>query len=322
MEDEQGYRARFRFRVRMPLNIQEKKHRINVMGCNIDISPRQPETPICDSQWLVANCSGFKSEEEARSFADKLKAAVDISSIATRLGVDTGTDLATSQFAQSIKDNIREEHGIIFRDDIHGIDVFSDDPNMRFPFVSGNATAMMSPDPFLNDLNDFLGATENSSQPTKDVVLLLNYALMRPDPTAQIVFAFSAVEMLGQREKWSASQKELLGWLANEAQKSDIGTDKERLEVADAIQRGTNRLSLRQGVMLLLSSLKLDHLGKKWDELYKERSKLIHGLAPSPGARYDELANRVVSLCGHILLKEIAKDVPMADRYVDCCYEL
>jgi len=290
-------------------------------GRDINLSSRTPETPICESQWLVANSRGFESEVEAKSFAVKLKAAAEISSVATRLGIDTGVDRATSQFAQSIKDKVREEHGIIYRNDIHGIDVFPDDPNLRFPFFSGTGIVRMQPDPFLSDINEFLEITENSSNTTKDAALLLNYALMRPEPVAQIVYAFSAVEMLGQQD-WSDAQRALLEKLADKAQRLGIGTDQERLEVAEAIRRGTHRCGLRQGVMRLLGSLGLNHLRAKWDALYGERSTLIHGLAPVPGANYDDLARRTVSLCGQILLKVIAMDVPNADRHVDRFYEL
>src|SRR3546814_6164018 len=81
------------------------------------------------------------------------------------------------------------------------------------------------------------------------------------------------------------------------------------------LRRGTHKIGLRQGVLRLLNSLGLAHLKPKWDELYSERSTLIHGLAPEPGARYDELANRSVSLCGYILLRVIAREVPAAERY-------
>ncbi len=322
MDNEQRFRARFRFRVLKPLNIKEEKHRFCVAGNNIDLSSRTPGTLICNSEWLVANSRGFESEAEAGSFAAKLKTAANISSVATRLGIDTGTDVATSRFAQSIKDKAREEHGIIFRDDVHGIDVFPDDPNLRFPFVSATGSVLAEPDPFLSDLNELVEVAENLSNASKDVALLLNYALMRPEPIAQIVFALSAVEMLGQQEAWSESQRALLNRLADDANGAAIGSDKERIEVAEAIRRGAHKLGLRQGVLRLLGSLELDHLKAEWDAVYSERSTLIHGLAPEPGASYDELAFRTVSLCGRILLKVIAMDLPLADRHVDRFYNL
>ena len=97
---------------------------------------------------------------------------------------------------------------------------------------------------------------ERASQKTKDIVLLLNYALLRPDPVSQIVCAFSAVEMLGQdQQAWNAHQKKLLDALALEAQGSELASCDERAEVADAIRKGMYKLSLRQGVLRLLSHI-------------------------------------------------------------------
>ena len=64
----------------------------------------------------------------------------------------------------------------------------------------------------------------NASPLAKDVILLLNVALMQPHPVAQIVFAFSAVEMLGQQQTdWTDDQKRLLEKLAEDA-KTSLGS--------------------------------------------------------------------------------------------------
>jgi hypothetical protein len=70
---------------------------------------------------------------------------------------------------------------------------------------------------------------------------------MNFDPVAQIVFGFSAVEMLGQDERWSAEQVALLIRLAAEAENADIGTPAERNEVSRAIKRGVHKLGLLEG---------------------------------------------------------------------------
>ena len=89
--------------------------------------------------------------------------------------------------------------------------------------------------------------------------------------------------------------------------------------MADAIDH-LQRLSLRQGVLRLLADLGIGHLRPLWDKTYAERSTLIHGLAPKPGADYSEFANRVVNLCGYILMKAIAIDVPLADQHAEKIY--
>jgi hypothetical protein len=318
--DMETYRARFRFRGSKKLRIQDHEHRIKVAGCDVVISPPQTNELISASDWLIMNARGFHSATEATTFAHKLRAATDLSSVACRYGINSGTDLPTSGVGEIVRDRVKQEHGMILRDNVHGVDVFPDDPNVRIFNLSAAGTVLTEPEPFLGDLSAFFDVAAGASQKTRDVILLLNYALMNPDPVAQIVFAFSAVEMLGQDERWSPEQANLLSRLATEAENAQIGTPEERYEVSRAIKRGVHKLGLREGVLRLLNSLGLDHLKKDWDRLYGERSTLVHGLAPQPGADYGQLAHKSVSLCGHILLKVVAKEIPLADKHVDTFY--
>lgn len=317
-----SYRARLRFRLQKKLNISTSEHRFTVAGREVVLAAPTPGCPIRDSEWLIMNTRGFSSEEEARQFGHNLRSAIELSAVSTRLGVDAGRDLATSGVAQHIKDHLKKETGAIVRNNVHGLDVFEDDPHVTIFSMSGTGTVHANCDPFLSFAAELHANAASVSDEAKDVILLLNYALMRPEPVAQIVFAFSAVEMLGQRETWTPAQKALLAELAGSAEKSVLGTDDERREVSDAITRGLHRLSLRQGVLRLLDRLKLTHLKVEWDKHYAERSTLVHGLAPRPGADYSDLAFRSVSLCGHILLKAIAAELPIAERHVGTYYQV
>jgi hypothetical protein len=317
MDTNDTYRARLRFRVQKRLNLAPEQHVLAVSNREAVLSPHLPDRPIRDSDWLVINARGFSSEAEAREFSHRLKLACEVASVSTRLGVDTGRDIATSGFGKVVKDHVLKEAGVTLRDNVHGIDVFADDPNVRFGHMEATLTVHAAPDPFLTILQSLGTSISEVSQSTRDVVLLMNYALMRPEPVAQIVFAFSAVEMLGQDEDWTPAQRGLLTGLASIAREHTDGSDDERKEVAAAIERGTQRLSLRQGVLRLLTSLELQDLRKDWDRQYDERSTLVHGLAPVPGADYSQLAHRVVNLCGRILLTYISREVPIVREYID-----
>jgi hypothetical protein len=229
---------------------------------------------------------------------------------------------ATVGFGKIVKDSVWETAGVLLRNSVHGIDVFPDDPAIRIGHFSATATVRALPDPFLSDLDELFKVIDNASHQARDIVLLLNYALMRPEPVAQIVFAISAVEMLGQNEDWSSEQRRLLDEIAGVAEQSTIGSEHDRREVAAAIRRGTHKLSLRQGVHRLLFSLGLQRLKRKWGQLYAERSTLVHGLAPKPGADYAVLAHRAVSLCGQILLAALAREFAGANKHVDNFYEV
>ena len=196
-----------------------------------------------------------------------------------------------------------------------------DDPDVRIGTINAHAKGLVASGHFLSSLTEFYNQVDRASQAARDTVLLLNYALMRPDPVAQIVFAFSAVERLGQRD-WSARQKELLTRLAESAEQSDLATSEERREVADAIKRGVHKVSLRQGVWRLLESLGLAHLRSRWDALYKERNTMVHGLAPKPGVNYGDFAHRVVGLCGRFLLAVVAREVERANAHAEQYYPI
>jgi hypothetical protein len=315
------YRARLRFRLHKKLNLSATEHQFSVAGREVVMKPLNGTT-IQESDWLVMNATGFLDEVAARDFGHRLRAALELSSVATRLGIDAGRDIATSGLGRSVKEQIAKETGALVRDNVHGLDVFEDGPNVRFFQVNATGSVLATPDPFLAFVTDIYDVASTVSNRAKDVILLLNYALMRPEPIAQIVFAFSAVEMLGQSETWTRQQKSLLAELAEAAERSLTGSQSERQEGAEAIRKSVHRLTLRQGVIRLLDSLDLMHLRAVWDALYAERSTLIHGLAPRPGADYSDLAHRVLNLCGRILLGAVAAELSIATKYVDTFYEL
>jgi hypothetical protein len=315
MTDTVPWRVRLRFRLQKKIRIDANEHRLQIAGREVVLTPPTPDLKIMDSPWLIMKARGFASEDEARDYGRRLKTALEVSSVAARLGVDTGRNLPTSALGKIVKDALAEQ-GARVRDNIHGLDVFPDHPDTRIFNMSATGIVHAAPDPFLSDLDEIVRTAVAPSPRITDVIVLLNYALMRPEPVAQIVFAVSAVESLGQDESWSKDQKQLLRELAVAAEQSATGTDAERREVADAIRKSLHRLTLRQGVFRLLERLGLQHLKKPWDALYAERSTLVHGLAPQPGADYGDLANRTVSLCGQILLKAAAVEIPQADRHV------
>jgi hypothetical protein len=322
MTDINTYRCRFRFFLQKKLSINENEYRFTVEGREIVLCAPVQDTPIKDSEWLVMNVRDFATEEEARTFGNNLKAAVELSSVITRLGVNAGVDKPTSALYDVARKQIEQETGSKIRNNTHGIDVFLDEPNVTIFSFNATATVHALPTPFLTNLNELHNKAANVSQRVKDIVLLLNYALMQRESVAQIVFAVSAVEMLGQDAIWSDDQKLLLKELVKTAKSADIGSQAERDEVADAIEKSIHRQTLRQGVFKLLVELGLPKLKKEWDKLYSERSKLVHGLAPQPGVNYSELANKTMNLCGQILLRAIAVEIELAGSNADAYYQI
>lgn len=312
------FRARIRFRVAMRFNVTEAEVSLVLVGYRATLSAEKLETAIRDSHWLVLRIYGLESEQVAHEVGGRVKLACDVASVANRLGLDSGSDAATDRAADAVKAHVLQATGVVLRDNVHGLDVYPETPESCTLASDVRVEGYMNAQPFLSMVEDLSRAPMELSRETRDVVLLLNYALMRSEPESRIVYAFSAVEMLGQNEQWSECQSELLDSLATAARNMTYATAEEREEVAQAIERGAHRLSLRQGVMRLLDRLQLAALRNEWDRLYGRRSELVHGLVPQPGVSYVALADEVVCLCGYILLTAVGKEVPgvMAHRDV------
>ena len=317
------YRIRFRFRSQRKLQLPGTEHTFVVAGRDVILKSQEKGRPISTDNWLIMSVRGFATEQEAADFGRALKIATELSSTVARVGIDSGLDLPTLSFAQEMKDALRALDDVILRDNIHGLDIYVDDPRVTYKVLNIEASATHSPEPFLSGIDHVFDIAAVPSPRARKIVLLLNYALTRPDPVAQIVFAISAVEMLGQdNQNWSDDQKKLLKELARSAETSTIATSAESSEVADAIRRGTHKAGLRQGVLRLLASLNLTSLKPSWDKIYGERSTLVHGLAPMPGVDYTEQARRTLNICGRILFTALAREMPGADREIDTIYPL
>lgn len=320
MVNSDTYRARIRFRTAKKLQVIENDYSFTVAGRNALLQPQNDKVAIQDSEWLVVNTRGFADEAAARVFGRNLRTSLHLASAVTRLGLDPGIDLPTSSLSDQIKKNITDKTGAKYRDNVHGLDIFIDDPNVRIFSIQATGTVRENPEPFLSLAATLHDAAEGLSKEARDVILLLNYALMRPEPVAQIIFCISAVEMLGQKEQWSDTQKLILKTSAKYALSLQIGSKEERQAVSDAIVRGVHPVSLRQGVFRLLDRLGIGTLRKPWNKIYEERSRLVHSLAPVPGERYDDLAWRTMNLCGRILLTRVAEEVPSVSKFIDTYY--
>jgi hypothetical protein len=234
---------------------------------------------------------------------------LQLAALSSRIGVDTGEDKPTAwmreDFARTsglLKDNER------LAPNVHGLSILPDDDNTRFPVVGFQATVTADPQHLTSALRELGENSEISFGAASNAVRVLNLALMTSEPLAQMVLSFSAVEELGQNEKWNDTQEALIKDLAIGAEKSGKGTAQERAEVARAIRKGLFPLSLRQGVMPLLSRLGLDLLRKEWEELYGIRSGLFHGTARLSDSEISKAAQDSITLCGRIILGVVAQE--------------
>ncbi|TPJ58529.1 hypothetical protein [Mesorhizobium sp. B2-7-1] len=303
-----GFRVRLRVRIGKPLTTDEISRSVELSGREVTVRSQKKDQPLSQATWIVLSANGFGTEEEAKNFGDRLRLLVEIAALSSRLGTDVGSDRPTSwlneEFARSM--------GLLQADErlapnIHGLLILPDDDKIRFP--AGEMKARVTADP-----GHLLGAlAELGETLPKDItaviqgVRVLNLALMNSQPLAQVVLAFSAVEALGQDETWTKAQKALLEGFAEQAEKNASENDQGSLEVAEALRRSLHRIGLRQGVMRVLTRMRLDELKKEWDRLYSLRSGLFHGTL-AVDDKVSQLAVDAVTLCGRVILKVLEQE--------------
>jgi hypothetical protein len=295
-------------RIAKSFTIEATSLNVTVMNKEITITSQLKAEPLNKTKWIVLNARGFSTEGAAQDFGVRLRSILQLAALSSRLGVDAGdedkvTDWVREDFARALGLKANER----VAPNVHGLAILPDDDNTRFPISDFQATVTADSEHFVSALRELGGSSEISFGATSNAVRLLNLALMMSEPLAQMVLCFSAVEELGQDVKWNETQKALIEELASAAEESSKGNAQERAEVAQAIRKGLFRLSLRQGVMRLLSHLDLVHLVADWDRLYSVRSGLFHGTARLSDSEISQAALGTITLCGRIILDTVAQ---------------
>ena len=323
-QDFGGFTARLRFRVSKRLEIPEYEQDVEFGPYKATLLGQNKGQPIRESDWLILRVKGLGTEEEARKVGEKLKVAVALSSARARLGVDIGNDKATGSVANFIVEAIRDEFHVEVRPNVHGLDVYSEVSPVLVLNINADALVSTKPEPFLSGAWRFFNEEWPVTPRLQQAVILLNAALINPEPLAQVVLAVSAVEMMGQDEEMeSLPRKQLLKQLADAAGTSDLITAPEGNEVAAAIQRGMHSsIGLRQGVLRVLARIGMLELKKEWDDIYGRRSTIVHALDSMDRHELAELAQRATTLCGRIIFKSLKTEQLAADAWLNEFYPL
>jgi hypothetical protein len=302
-----GFRIRLRVRLARALATEETTMKFVVENRDVTLTSQNGDEPLSKTDWVAFGARGFATEQEARDFGNRLCSVLQLAGLASRLGLDVGADepfqgvTITIKLQRALADH---ERAAISK---HGLTILPDDDNSVVinPLVGMPTTE--NPEHFASALRELGESGAPAAEVAVNGVRLLNLALMISEPLAKMALALSAVEELGQNQKWSEAQQALIRRLADTAEASEDLPGPERAEVAKSIREGLFPLSLRQGVMRLLSDLKLEQLRKEWDRLYGIRSGLFHGTARLPVHEINQAATDTVTLCGRVILAVVAK---------------
>ena len=307
MKEAIGFRLRLQVRLGTPLGTDEVCLITRLAGREVTIRSRKDGQPISKAKWIVLGARGFSTEPEARDFGERLRANVQLAALCSRLGADTGLDTVLSWISE---DWCRSNGLLAFHQrsgpHMHGLSVLPDDDNTVIFYSEPQVTKTSNPDLFLDAMRELAEQPSITESTITLSVRLLNLARINPEPLARIVLTFSSVETVAQDESWSDNQRVLIKKLAVEITDHADG-DRERLEVAEALQR-MHRIGVRQGVKRVLCRNGLSHLRKEWDRLYDLRSSLFHGSKQLTEQEVNSLENGAMKLCSRIILGIIKRN--------------
>lgn len=307
MDHTTGFRIHFRVRFGKTLSTQNTSLDTYFDGRAITIKSDNDNQPLSEAEWVVLSVRGFSTEAEAQEFGEKLRTAMEIAALSTRLGIDTGQDEKLSYF----NPDVLRSAGILGPDEspvphIHGLAVSPDKEQLLAragPLKLGFGIQPAA----LTDAITALSGQSLAIQPAFIASLrLFNLAVVSTDRHAQIVLAFSAVEAAAQGPSWTQRQREFITQQAEEIE-TNFPNSEEHSEISEAIRRLHHR-SLRQSVIRLLRENNLDHLKRQWDNVYARRSAVVHGERELSKQEMNDLANDAIKLCRKIILDLVRQE--------------
>ena len=269
MNDGHGYYFLLKVRIGRKLNTEQKCLAVIFGNRQVTIRSEKQDQALNESTWIVLDARGFATEDEARDFSSKLRDAVSVGALCSRIGADPD------------QDEVRA-----LRSDV-----------VDFMFSVGQVEVTVRTDPAR-----FIGALTVLADPLPldDVrisVRLLNLAMLNTDRIGKIILAISAVESLVDDPGWSADEQQYIEDLVAQTA-SKCSDDIDFRQIAEAI-RNIRHTSVRRGIRQCLDD---DALFKEWDNLYRRRSRLVHGTKPLDRQELSQLASDAIRICTKILL--------------------
>ncbi len=330
MEKQIRYRLWLKLRVGKALGTEEAVLTASVAGTEVTIQSEKRSQPLSEASWLLIGCRGFEAEDDARGFGERLRRAVHLAGLCTRVGVDAGDPGEDRTVSWVYPEFLRRIGGldpdIRIGPDIHGILVLPDDGKTLIPRMGRASLTVRS------NAGDFLGALQEAL-PERDVpardcpsirraVRVLNLAEMNSDPIAKVVLAVSTIEGLATDPPWTDAQKGMIESAAAWVERTH--RDGEEVGQVTKAIRGIRPESIRQRIRKMLDSNDLSVLWRDWDALYGKRSRLFHGGRRDGGEhRGDHLAEselhalgqEALTLCGRIVLSMAKRQgIPVPGR--------
>jgi hypothetical protein len=239
----------------------------------------------------------FPTLETAKKCGEHLKTALSLFAAEKRFGLDRGQDRPTSGFSQAIKDNLKKELGVQIRDDVHGLDVFPEQPPVKRFQIKAQLQSTYIIRDFQEPLRNLYHTSITLTLKQQLALDIYNLSHFESAPKTRFLLLITVVEILASRSKCSAQVSRLITEIIHQVKASSVAQVEK-----DKLCNGLTNLyteSITSACCSLVEKHSSASEAAYFKLCYTARSKLLHTgetKSPEPNnpTKLDELVSRIL----------------------------
>lgn len=216
----------------------------------------------------------FTSQDAALDCGRRLKLALSLLAAERQFGVDAGRDAATSSFSQAIKETIARSQHVQLRDDIHGLDVYCEQPPVTRFGVEAYGSGSYVIDDYANRLGEFFAAGLTVSPKQELALDLYNLNHFESVTATRFLTLITVVEVLAIRRKRSPQVTAFVKTLRVAVKKSGL-TAGERTALLNGLGNITQQ-SISEACKKFVAQHGSAADVTFFSDCYSARSELVH----------------------------------------------
>ncbi len=278
-------------------------------GQDIVLKSGGRSAPIKDFPRAAVVGRGFESEAAAREVAEKAKRALLSCMVKNRMGVDFGDGKQRSVTTTLGLQMLEKEHGVPFRNDIHGIDIYQEVANLRFIHVDVQGQARKDAkhfaELFSQEFNKERTVTEKQLLATE----LYGSSWFDITSRSRFITLITAVEALLKAEKKADDAIQLIDAFMSTIERSALDDDLKK-SLKSSIERLRYQSIGQAGRMLAERLLPTATFNGKpaasfFSHCYNVRSTIVHeGMIPT-SVDIDQLVNQTEEFVSQLLIASL-----------------
>ncbi len=224
-------------------------------------------------KWVIFIVRGFETEEAAKVAGEKFGDALLVVGAVMRLGIDVGFNRATLQFSDAVHEAVQRVDGRKLLSEIHGLLTYEEN-TITIIGVEARGQTKISGNAFEDYLKSWKSFVGNLTERQRNCALLLNDSFFVSKTESQFILRISAVETLCEQGIVVGEYRSIIESIVCFVE--SLSMSAESSEAVRRMLENALRESIRQSYLSKFRMLLTDTDAKSFDDLYQQRSKLVH----------------------------------------------